>query len=179
MQKLALSRGSNWMHLEEDSHTPLIFIFTPSPGKRFSKKTWSENSTQDRIMTLRQCAFPQVESLYLLKENTVGQMNSPYCICSILYFAMSRRSWRLFLENSHLLGKGHPKCSAIDGWVPYAPDRILTDPQKKHQCHCDWKQSVLSYSARKNHHQQRAQEKNIDISGPWPTRSSWEKSIRL
>ena len=99
MQKLALRRGSNSMHLEEDSHKPLIFMFTPllerDPAD-FSQKTWSENSMQDRIMTLSQYAFPQVESLYLQKENTVGQMNSPYCTCGILYFARSRGSWTSF-----------------------------------------------------------------------------------
>ena len=49
------------MHLEEDNqNTPLIFDIYPFILERdpadFSQKTWSENSMQDRIMTLRQRA---------------------------------------------------------------------------------------------------------------------------
>ena len=113
-------------------------------------------------------------------------MNFLYSICGSLYFSRSRGRWTCFWETVIQLARATLNAQPFLGEphmlqaFPLVTRWHSTDrPQKKHQCLCDWKTSVLSYSTRKNHHQQRAQEKNIDISGPWPTRVSWEKSVSL
>lgn len=100
------------MHLEEDNHKPLNFdFFTCSSWKEILLASPKRHRmrTPCRTETSPQACMHMLGSLYLQKENAVGQMNSPYSICGSLYFVRSRGGCDSGKQNH----KGYSKCSAV------------------------------------------------------------------